>query len=51
MLAAVELDMKGFRHRIMERQLKFYWKLQDLSEDLLVKQAFMEHEVGGWIIY
>ena len=47
-LAAVELGMKGFRHRIMERQLKFYWKLQDLSEDLLVKRAFMEHVVGGW---
>lgn len=47
-LAAVELGMKGFHHRIMERQLKFYWKLQDLPEDLLVKRAFMEHIVGGW---
>ena len=47
-IASVELGMKGFMHRIMERQLKFYWKLQELPDNLLVKQAFLEHVVGGW---
>lgn len=47
-IASVELGMKGFKHRIMERQLKFYWKLQELPDDVLVKKAFMEHLIGDW---
>ena len=47
-IASVELGMKGFKHRIMEHQLKFYLKLQELPDDLLVKQAFLEYVVAGW---
>ena len=47
-IASVELGLKTFRHRILEKQLTFYWRLQDLPDGLLVTDAFKEHTSRRW---